>query len=1249
MKNKDDKIEKLGQNSQQIKVNLRPKNNNISYNQVPIYSDYSPYYNYNQKELTLEEMKNVKHHQYLEPNTYNNSNVFTEYNSIPKYSINSPNLYQIGNLKNIKNNYNNITTTENYTNKLSDRQRMVNPVNSINQNKNVKIGTKLNVYKSEIQYPINFSKEVPRNKNIYKIYNNTNSKEDNNEDEYSKDVPNKVISKNKKNEIGNYYISSPNKKANKKGIRHNKSNVDLVNRRKNKEIDYSEYSVINQFSAVKNSNYNTYSKNENDIINYNSCYNFYQKGNRIKSHNNNDINKNMHNPMNSIGYLNTISNSAEGNKYSQFYNHINNANIYENENGSYYIDFINQDFKKNNKKFKNIGTSADDYDDMNMNMHLNEPRHSRGQKSAEIFESFNNREFEFNNILDINKFIQYKKKLLEEFCHCLEEFIFINVKNNFDSFIFKLREYCKEKYFNSLLLKRLKNKNIKKNFYKERPSSSNKYLNPKSSNPFYSIIMNNTNIDVHRNNDYILNDLSKGRKSVYDFGKKNIFIEEESPILSKNYRTGKSHDKYNLNYNTAKYNNYYINDFYYNINHYDYDYNNINDLKKDNIYVDKNLYIPKKFNTTKNTQLPENRKVQQKNKNPFYYRIEGELIGHENEVNKSHDIGNNNIKMKNNYNNIKNISYDNKYNIKKNIENGLLSQTNNSVRGKKNINKKKDNLKQVYKKKIKITKTNSKIFRPKPINNNYKEKNNKIKEKILKEENINLSNKKRNGNKKEEIDNVSFANNINEIEQYEEFNHILNENNIIKNEIITNHNGNINEINKSNIQEKYNEINNDVSGNISNDISNDNFDNGMSNKNNIIDEDSDESDENITREIIVKDVSTRDKKLNVYIKYIEMSKTNKKTNNFSQHHSLSIFQTDSFYLKSSYNKKNNYFNKYYYGNSNDKNNKLKLHKILSSIIEEEEKSKAAGSVNNSIISEEDNYNNGNYSHFYIQTIKYVTNFLQSIMDDKKKDISFQFFKILKRIKNDSFLKGLINQKKLQALNKYKDNNDEEENENNTSGDVILYNVNMNDNFNIDINNFGSKSNDRKDISNIRRKNTKNAKNKKEKRDDKIIKYIKEKLDNDITILDKKYSSANNFYPKYIENLEINVNNNINLSIYNYDINENKKNKELNFSFSKNETNTKHKLFKEFIEHIDKAKNDELIRNFFKKWKNIKKEKKQISELHLDDEKKEEDNFINIDYDKNVTISEACRGLSDVIFDFKLYLVKYCLKNKNEYN
>ena len=47
--------------------------------------------------------------------------------------------------------------------------------------------------------------------------------------------------------------------------------------------------------------------------------------------------------------------------------------------------------------------------------------------------------------------------------------------------------------------------------------------------------------------------------------------------------------------------------------------------------------------------------------------------------------------------------------------------------------------------------------------------------------------------------------------------------------------------------------------------------------------------------------------------------------------------------------------------------------------------------------------------------------------------------------------------------------------------------------------------------------------------------------------------------------------------------------------------------------------------------------------------RKEDSEIHIDYEKNVTISEACRGLSDVILDFKLYLIKFCLKNKEEKN
>ena len=298
-----------------------------------------------------------------------------------------------------------------------------------------------------------------------------------------------------------------------------------------------------------------------------------------------------------------------------------------------------------------------------------------------------------------------------------------------------------------------------------------------------------------------------------------------------------------------------------------------------------------------------------------------------------------------------------------------------------------------------------------------------------------------------------------------------------------------------------------------------------------------------------------------------------------------------------------------------------MHKILSSTIEEEEKSKVAGSGNNSIISEEDNCN-GNYSHFYIQSIKYVTNFLQSILDDKKKDIFFQFFKTLKRIKNEAFLKGLINQKKMQSLNNLKDDNDmDEENENNTSGDVILYNVN--DNFNVDIDYFGSKSNDRKDISKNRNKNIKN-KNKLKNVDKKKEKIKEEenckKSENQPDIMqDKKYSSASNIHKFKEENLVIN--NNINLSM---DLDKKEINKKILDYINEDELKNKQ-------DKIEKLKINDDNRN----------DLNNNNEIH-DNEANE--NEINVDYEKNVTISEACRGLSDVILDFKIYLVRFCLKN-----
>ena len=330
-----------------------------------------------------------------------------------------------------------------------------------------------------------------------------------------------------------------------------------------------------------------------------------------------------------------------------------------------------------------------------------------------------------------------------------------------------------------------------------------------------------------------------------------------------------------------------------------------------------------------------------------------------------------------------------------------------------------------------------------------------------------------------------------------------------------------------------------------------------------------------------------------------MSKFNNKSDAFVL---LNAFQTDSFYFQAS--KPKNYYNNSLYGKQS-KNSKLQ--KILSSIIEEEEKSKAAGSVNNSVISEEEICKNGNYSNFFIQSVKYVTNFLQSVINDKKKDLSFQFFKILKRIKNEAFLKGLMNQKNFQSVSKLKD---DEENEN------------------------GSKSNDRKDISDLRNKNTKNKIEKKQKNNNSDKKENKDNSninldDDDIITIDKKYSSANNFYLLKDEDLKVNKES-LNLSMDNYKVNEKDK-------IKNNETEKKNKKLKKVIKHIDEYNKLSIISKYFKQWEEFKDEKVEIND----------ESDINLDSEKRITISEAYTGLSDVILDFKIYLVKYCLKNKGK--
>jgi len=273
---------------------------------------------------------------------------------------------------------------------------------------------------------------------------------------------------------------------------------------------------------------------------------------------------------------------------------------------------------------------------------------------------------------------------------------------------------------------------------------------------------------------------------------------------------------------------------------------------------------------------------------------------------------------------------------------------------------------------------------------------------------------------------------------------------------------------------------------------------------------------------------------------------------------------------------------------NDKNHQNKMNKILSSIIEEEEKSKAAGSMNNSISSENENLKNGNYTYFFIQSIKYFIDFLQSIFNDKKKTHYFQFFKYLKKIKNDSYLKGLISQKKIQALNKIKEDKEDKENKENiinTSGDVILYNVN--DELDIDINCFNEIKNENQNPKN----KFKNINNNSE---------AKHSIDN------------NNFY-LFIDESTYKINDsnkksNINLSMDNFYLNK------------KSESNKYDKnIFKKIINNIEinnKIQNDEKSQNG--------------------------QNDINND-NKNINLNEANNQLSDIIYNFRICLMKYTMK------
>ena len=907
-------------------------------------------------------------------------------------------------------------------------------------------------------------------------------------------------------------MNNNQKNRNHKNIKKNKTNLKSYGQI-NKNINASPLnmeeiaSIHKKLLPIKKNNSTTNSKMENNNDNnkkksnsYYSCYNFYQKENNSD----NNLNKNNYN-YNKM--MNTINN-FEFHNYRNIYRIEEKFNENNKNKSNNYISIEKENISLNKEKRNSIKNMK------NTVQYTNNKKTSKNIVNKNDENNYDKRQI-LDKILnkDKNKFIEYKKKLIQYFCKGIEDFIFMRVKKNFNDFISNLKQFSIDKNTHYLLLKRLQNKAIQKNFYKYKEKASfYNYLTQNETNSNYSSIIQNNN---NNKKDNIPNDFTKGyirKRSIYNLNK------TQSPSLTEYYdrnndyfeRLNYSHNMTSDIQNKENFDNLNMNN-YNQDNKLNFNNTNIYYSKKNNfingtinfdfdqeerIYekhfpnkINNNIYIPKKFkslNTSKT--IPIN--IKENNMNNYSYvlspfvklakshNIFSKKLNHDKKFNQTQDLYPEPIHSKisikkyssnDNFQKIYNSSCNNfsNNNFYRENDTEILNKTNDKIIIRnnymipaKNFDTDINELNSIYKKKLNIN-ISSKMYN-KPKSNKIQNQildinlplNNKINESLGQflspniEKNINpnlVINPKTDLVKKQSFippNLYSYPNiRMSQTEPRREMQLNFNPPNKFGNiqELTVNLSKNNNVNNKVNNQNKENVFiysKNDFDNCImkesdNNNIIINNYDE-FNDEKNLINE---ETDENQIREIIIKDVSSTDRKLNVFIKYIEMPNINEMNQPrvfYYNYALLKYIHIDSFSIPAMYEKismSNIYYKNYCYG-SRLNNNKIKFNKILSSIIEEEEKSKAAGSINNSLVSDEDaNKTGNNLSHFFIQSVKYFSNLLQNIFDDKKKDSYHQFFKILKKIKNDFLLQGLINEKKSRTLNQSKNEEKEDEKEN----------------------------------------------------------------------------------------------------------------------------------------------------------------------------------------------------------------------------
>ena len=293
----------------------------------------------------------------------------------------------------------------------------------------------------------------------------------------------------------------------------NYENLPDENENIEKELIINSTKVLDKKKNLKNTNYNSFFINPNDLNKVNENgekeHNYYY--NNYYSINDNNINNNIN--------MNDFNNNE--NKNNENENKINIKNRQRTMMINSKIDDENEDLKKN-KEINDINRSSyfddinkDNTDDKDLNKNLlwsNTDTKNKEDKTEQINKNLTKKHF----------FDFFKRTNKEE-----------NEKKNRSC---DIRNYKKE---NNILKKSIKNKkyrtkdeeilkNIKdiKNFI-SNPKSENQYIEIKNSILFYKIISNKTIV-----NNFDLNNKKKLKKSQTE---DNIFKKKKKIIESKNY------------------------------------------------------------------------------------------------------------------------------------------------------------------------------------------------------------------------------------------------------------------------------------------------------------------------------------------------------------------------------------------------------------------------------------------------------------------------------------------------------------------------------------------------------------------------------------------------------------------------------------------------------------------------------------------------------------------------------------------